>query len=298
MAMRLGSGISDQKKSNKKVRSGPLGRVLPFFIALFAIFLPHAALAQVQITEIMYDAPGSDEGHEWIEVTNTGADAVDIKKYKLSESGSNHILTAVSGGSLLGGGMSAIIASDAKKFAADWPRYSGILFDSSFSLSNSGEELVLKDASSTPVDTVSYQANDAADGTGGSLHRVGGNFSPAQANPGIYPGTLVAVVSVAKTAPMSSFPKTKSSAKKTVIPENTSLSQKATQSGSFATSTQDAARLAVGTGLASDLPAVEWIIGLAAVVILGVAGVYLVRNESGTTGPKSAATIADEFEIE
>src|SRR5438105_3103548 len=57
---------------------------------VFLLLLPTATFAQVVISEIMYDAPGSDSHAEWIELQNTGDSAVDISKWKLND-GSNHV---------------------------------------------------------------------------------------------------------------------------------------------------------------------------------------------------------------
>ena len=54
---------------------------LVVLVSLFA--LPLFAYASIEITEIMYDAPGADTGREWVEVTNTGVSPADISNYKL-----------------------------------------------------------------------------------------------------------------------------------------------------------------------------------------------------------------------
>ena len=67
----------------------------------------------------------------------------------------------------------------------DWPNFSGILFDSSFSLTNDpGETLVLKDASGTVVDQVTYDPSVGASGDGTTLNRSGSSFVAAVATPG------------------------------------------------------------------------------------------------------------------
>ncbi|MES2006822.1 MAG: lamin tail domain-containing protein, partial [Patescibacteria group bacterium] len=123
----------------------------------------------MQITEVMYDTPGSDAGREWVEITNTGLENIDVGKYKLFENDTNHGLKLVSGSSTLTPGASAVLASDAAKFLIDYPNFSGILFDTAFALSNTGESLAIKDASSTVLSTIEYSALEDANGTGGSL---------------------------------------------------------------------------------------------------------------------------------
>lgn len=132
----------------------------------------------------MYDLEGSDTGREWIEVLNDGPSAIDISGFKLFEGGVNHTLSIVSGSAVLSPGSYAVIADDPEKFKADWPSFSGILFDSAFSLSNSGETLTLKDASVSEEDTVSYSSSSGAAGDGLSLVRSGSEFSAATPSPG------------------------------------------------------------------------------------------------------------------
>src|SRR3569623_180569 len=155
--------------------------------ATASLLLPSFVFAQVKITEVMYDASGADSGREWIEVANTGSENVDIGKYKLFENGTNHSLTLSAGSSSLAPNSAAVIAADAQKFLSDYPGFSGSLFDSAFSLSNTGEPLVLKNASSSALDTVSYAAVAEANGTGGSLNEKDGAWVAAMARPAIYP---------------------------------------------------------------------------------------------------------------
>ena len=42
--------------------------------------MPHSAYASVIISEIMYDPQGTDTDHEWVELYNSGSDAVEITK--------------------------------------------------------------------------------------------------------------------------------------------------------------------------------------------------------------------------
>lgn len=139
--------------------SGALAQVLPFFIGAAALLsIPAVADASVQITQVVYDVEGADTGREWIKITNTGADTVDISGFRLLEAGVHHKLKVVQGGAVLAPDASAIIADNAQNFLLDTPNYSGILFDSSFSLSNSGETLVLKNATGGIEHAYSYTA--------------------------------------------------------------------------------------------------------------------------------------------
>jgi hypothetical protein len=138
-----------------------------------AVFAPTAAWADIVVTEIMYDLPsGSDSGREWIEVYNTGTSAVKLTDWKFLENGTNHKITAVSGGADVQPNSYAVIADTAANFRADWPQFSGQLFDSAFSLSNAGETIALHDASSTMTNSVSYQSAWGASGDENTLNRV------------------------------------------------------------------------------------------------------------------------------
>jgi hypothetical protein len=136
------------------------------FISLL-LGLPVFSNAQVMITEIMYDLKaGSDSGREWIEVYNAGPISIEANILKLFENGVNHKIS----GTILQPSSYAIIADNPDKFKADWPNYSGTLFDSAFALGNEGDSLELRDASST-LDTVSFTKSHGAAGDGNSLNR-------------------------------------------------------------------------------------------------------------------------------
>jgi Lamin Tail Domain/PKD domain len=165
--------------------------LLAAFLAVFVSFLPvrsSAAHAAVLFTEIMYDVSGTDTGREWVEITNTGTSPEDVSGYRFFEANVNHALTKISGSSVLAAGSSAVIADDAAKFKIDWPSFAGTLFDSSFSLSNTGEPLALKDSSLNVLDSITYDPSLGAGGDGNSLQLSGGAFSAAAPTPGTYAG--------------------------------------------------------------------------------------------------------------
>lgn len=154
-----------------------------FWVIYFLSVLPQVSHAQVAISEVMYDPAGTDTKREWIEVCNVGSNSADLTTFKLFESGSNHGIVAFSGGNNLDAGACGVIADDPASFKMDYPGFSGFLFDSSFSLSNSGEQLVIKNTSDVDVDSTTYPAT-AAKGDGNSLHRSGGTYSAGPATPG------------------------------------------------------------------------------------------------------------------
>lgn len=131
----------------------------------------------------MYAPDGADADHEWIEVCNTGESA-DIGNWKFFENDTNHSLSVVSGSSELAAGACAIIADDTTTFALDYPAFTGVLFDSVFSLKNTGEQLQLKDENSVVQDDVTYSDTYGAKDNGLTLHRNGSLFSEGTASPG------------------------------------------------------------------------------------------------------------------
>lgn len=159
-----------------------------YFSILLFIFLvvPHLAGAQVVFSELMYDlAEGSDGGREWVEVFNESGSSVDLTTWKLYEAESNHRISEFQGGVQLASGMYAVIADNPTKFLADNPGYSGLLFDSAFSLSNTGETLMLRDADVVDRDVVVYTSEMGASGDGQTLQRTAaGAFAPAAPTPG------------------------------------------------------------------------------------------------------------------
>lgn len=161
---------------------------------LAVLFIPFGADALV-ITEIMYDlAEGSDTGREWIEVYNAGA-PIDLLKYKVIENGSQH---KISGPGMLPANTYAVIADNPAKFKNDHPAYSGILFDSAFSLNNDGETLALADPGGGVLDSVQY-TNASGNGTGDSLQR---NPGSNQFDAGIStPGAPIPAAGLVKSTP-------------------------------------------------------------------------------------------------
>ncbi len=164
-----------------------------FRVGIFLLFiiLPFFARGSVIFSEIMYDFPGIEGGgeHDWVEVTNTGASSVDLSTYKFFEANTNHSLKLDRGSATLSPGGFAVIASATTTFLADWPNFSGTLFDSSFSLNSNGELLKLCSSScsaegSVVEDSLTYAPIDSATNNGDSLQKVDGSFIAALPTPG------------------------------------------------------------------------------------------------------------------
>ena len=159
-------------------------KVFSFLLLGAIIILPAVAQASIEISEIMYDVPGTDTDREWIEVQNTGDSAVDLSTYKLFEANTNHGLTISQGSATIPAGWFAIIADKPSAFLSDNAGYTGAIFDSSFSLSNTGESLSIKDGAGNITDTVTYDPTIGAGGDGNSLQKVGSVWKAGVPTPG------------------------------------------------------------------------------------------------------------------
>lgn len=158
----------------------------PKIILLIPIFFCQTALAQISISEIMYDVSGSDSGREWVEITNGGIDSVTVatSTWKFFEDGTNHNLSLFQGSVVIPAGGFAVIADNPAKFLADWPQFGGTIFDSVFSLGNTGEAVAIKSDTSTVVDEVAYVSSAGGAGDGNSLQKVSGAWTALAPTPG------------------------------------------------------------------------------------------------------------------
>ncbi len=151
-------------------------------IVTASFFLSQPVLAQVVISEIMYDLKGSDtlngKSREWVELANVGGSAVAVAtttwKFLDSVGSANHGLSLYQGTTTILPGGFAIIAADPQTFLADWPGFAGTIFGSSFSLVNSSATITLKSNATTVVDQVTYASTTGAAGDGNSLGLSGG----------------------------------------------------------------------------------------------------------------------------
>ncbi|MBX4200186.1 lamin tail domain-containing protein [Candidatus Parcubacteria bacterium] len=167
---------------------------LPFFIVLLA--LPLLSNAQVVVNEIMYDSPGADD--DWVEIYNSGSAPVNIVtgsgsgSWRFVDSGS-HVLSLVTGSNTIDQQGYAIITNDPVKFQSDWPEFSGILFKSSFSVTNTAATLSIKDGSGNITGQVSYSSGQGAKGDGNSLQKNGDSWIAAVPTPGTLNASVASV---------------------------------------------------------------------------------------------------------
>lgn len=152
-------------------------------ILFLFLLIPKISFAML-INEIMFDAPGTDTGHEWIEVYNSTQNEIDLLNWRFFENSVAHTLDLIRGENKIPVGGYVIIASDSNLFMADYPDFSGILFDSVFSLVNTGELLALVNSSGEKVNEITYSGDIGAKGDGNTLQLVDGVFISALATPG------------------------------------------------------------------------------------------------------------------
>lgn len=152
-------------------------------IFLVSFLLVRTVFANVVINEIMYNPSGSDNNREWVEIYNSGNVSVNLTGWKFYEADTNHGLILKNGSMVLGVGDYGIIADDWEAFLSDYPDFTKTLFDSSYSLSNSGEGIAMKNSTGDVVENVTY--SDSAE-EGNTLCRIpdGGSFVECVPTPG------------------------------------------------------------------------------------------------------------------
>ena len=104
-------------------------------------------VTSLQITEIMFNPNGSDSGREWVEIYNNNSLPVNLSGMRFYESGANHLTNMIDGNSILHTEEYAVIVDQPDKFFNDYPdlEISNIaIFDSTFSLLNSGEYISIR----------------------------------------------------------------------------------------------------------------------------------------------------------
>lgn len=151
------------------------------------LLVPQSTYASVIVTEIMYNAPGTDAKQEWIELYNNSSETVDLKGWKIFD-GSNHTLAIPPknggvGSLSLAPNSYLIVAANAAQFLSQHTVTVSVI-DSSLSLGNEGDIVKLIDGSGSVVDAVTYTKNAGARGDGNSLQWNGSAFIAMSPTPG------------------------------------------------------------------------------------------------------------------
>lgn len=140
-----------------------------FFIScIISLLIPIITQAQIKITEIMYDPEGTDTKREWIELFNSGGTSVDLSTYFFFENNVFHKLVP-QGSSILSPGEYAVIVDSVAEVIAEYKNFMGQVFDSTFSLNNTGETISIANATKEIIDTVSYTSEVGASNDGNSI---------------------------------------------------------------------------------------------------------------------------------
>ena len=169
-------------------------RVL-FLCALFAFsaftHLHAYASGGLAITEVMYDPPGTDDKREWVEVCNQTTSDIDMHGYTFLTDGrgsTKHSLTPEQASSVVPSGMCAVIVQDPTGFRGDYPNYTGLMFDSSWTglTSTAGKYLLILDDQSNILDERIYDPRIGGNNTGDSLQKNSyGAWYEARPSPGV-----------------------------------------------------------------------------------------------------------------
>jgi len=116
----------------------------------------------LQITGIMFNPDGADTGREWIEIKLNSSDGcINLTEYKLFEEDTNHNIYKYDSDIFC---KYAILSSDVNKFLQDYPYSNNTnnsnqsdikLYKSTFSLSNSGEDIAIKKGNEI-IDEINY----------------------------------------------------------------------------------------------------------------------------------------------
>lgn len=154
------------------------------FTTLLSIISSYTCAYALYISEIMYDPSGADIGREWVEVYNDTSSSIVLSSWKFLESGTNHGITIYQGGDSIPASGYAVIADNAVKFLADFPSYQGVLYDSAFSLINTGEPLTMKDGGGSSIDTVTYDTSLGGVNDGTTLSKISGAWVRGNTTPG------------------------------------------------------------------------------------------------------------------
>ena len=142
-------------------------RVFPwvaFVLAGFAAVSPLALRAEVIITELMYNAAGSDTDHEWAEIFNTGTTAVNIGGWQFGDAADSQWATAFPANTILQPQQALVLTSNTTIFDAQWGSGINRIQVGSFpplanTPSSNNERPSLRNTSLQIIDAVTYNEN-------------------------------------------------------------------------------------------------------------------------------------------
>lgn len=161
-------------------------KYIKLLIVVCLVVLPQLTFGQLLITEIQYNPEGTDGGYEWIELHNSSDQPISIEGFTFRESDQNHRLTQtneVLGWTIPTGGY-AVIADNPTKFYEHYPGHPGLVFDSSFTLVNTGELLEILDTNGELVFGLTYDPAWGGDGDGSTLGVIANVWQATKQTPG------------------------------------------------------------------------------------------------------------------
>jgi hypothetical protein len=150
--------------------------VLALLLLLRPLLPTTASSPTILISEVLYDALGTEPDQEWIELYNAGASSIDLSVYKLGdeeEKGKGEGMLQFPAGASISPGQVIVVANKATAFRGVWgfkPDYEMVASDEAVpdmipytawasgrvELSNSGDEVLILDGNDAIVDAMSY----------------------------------------------------------------------------------------------------------------------------------------------
>ncbi len=154
---------------------------------IFIVFLttPFFVIADIRITEIMYNAlgSGSSEVQDFVELQNTGDVSLDLSSFKFSDGSDHSISSFESSSTLIPPQGIAILVSNPSKFLLEWPNFNGTLLDSSVAFTTT-DIASIKNEGGEALDSVSFNSDMGANNDGNSLQLINGQWVSFSPTPG------------------------------------------------------------------------------------------------------------------
>lgn len=140
-------------------------KIIKTCIFVLGLSLGSFAYADLEMTHIMYNPEGADDGYEYVVVKNTSGASLDISNYFFLENNVHHGLYPES--TTLSSGDSAWVVKDIETARS---RYGDNHYvKSSFSLNNTGETLAFTDPDRVVINEFSYTSDMGGNGDGTAL---------------------------------------------------------------------------------------------------------------------------------
>lgn len=132
---------------------------LLFLLTLITV----SANAQIAITEFMNHPKGADATHEWVELYNYGTSAVNLRNWSLQDEDSDSTVISTTD-LIVQPGFYIVLTANKDTFETNWLSGipSSVVFEytGSFLLSNSSDEIILKNDAGAEVWSVAYLSDE------------------------------------------------------------------------------------------------------------------------------------------